>query len=155
MKKMFIALVVLFTVCSTGPLFASNPKITTVLFEKDTVVVLDKVVVFSDTSIFLVENEIIDEKLIAYLDKVVVFMKENPTTIIRIMGHSDNSGTLQETEENARTRAKNVRNYLVKNGIPLSRVFAGSNGARIPIAPPDTEEGRRQNRRVEIILQKQ
>ncbi len=87
------------------------------------------------------------------LDRVVSFLKDNPNTIARIEGHSDNRGTQAQNTDRANRRAMNAMNYIMSKGIPRSRVFAQGRGALFPVATNDTEAGRRKNRRVEIYFQ--
>jgi len=87
-----------------------------------------------------------------YLDAVANFLLANPNTEVRIVGHSDNQGTLSENTERSRARANNARQYLIARGVPPGRVLATFSGALFPIASNETEAGRRQNRRIEIVI---
>lgn len=89
-----------------------------------------------------------------YLDRLAEYMNENPGAEIRVEGHTDNTGTPQEQNEIADRRAKRVQDYLVRKGISRNRVLSGSFGGRKPVAGynPNSAEGRRQNRRVDIIV---
>ena len=99
------------------------------------------------------ETTNLSPEITQYLDLLADFIKANPNYEIRITGHSDNQGTLQENTQRATARANNVRNYLVsQKGIPSSRVLATSRGSLIPVAPNDTPANQRKNRRVEIIV---
>jgi OmpA-OmpF porin, OOP family len=89
-----------------------------------------------------------------YLNKVAEYMLNNPDARIIIIGHSDNQGTIEQRTWRARERAKNVEKYLLKElNIPQDRVIASWKGALFAIATNDTEEGRQQNRRVEITIE--
>lgn len=83
------------------------------------------------------------------LDRVVEYMRHLPRTRIRIEGHTDNVGNPQRNLRLSEARARAVRDYLVARGIDGSRIEAVGFGDQRPIAPNDTEEGRRQNRRIE------
>lgn len=87
-----------------------------------------------------------------YLDAVASFLLTNPNAEVRIVGHSDNQGTLSENTERSRARANNARQYLISRGVQAGRVLSTFSGALFPIAPNDTEAGRRQNRRIEIVI---
>jgi outer membrane protein OmpA-like peptidoglycan-associated protein len=89
---------------------------------------------------------------IDYLDKIVDYLKANPKYKIGIIGHSDNLGTMKENTDRAQQRAEEVVNYLIKNGIERSRIFAYGRGALDPIASPTTEAGRKRNNRVDIEI---
>lgn len=92
------------------------------------------------------------------LDKVARVLKETvPDLDIGIEGHTDNvpikvSGWKSNWELSS-ARAMSVLHYLVdKKGIAPHRVAAIGYGEYRPVASNDTKEGRRQNRRVEIVI---
>lgn len=87
------------------------------------------------------------------LDDVVDVILKNPELgIIRVEGHTDNTG--EEAANNALSdqRAAAVVEYLVGRGVPASRLEAKGYGFSRPIAPNETEEGRAKNRRVEFVI---
>lgn len=88
-----------------------------------------------------------------YLDRVVTYMQQNPSARVIVIGHSDSRGSLEQNNTRARARAKDVEKYLLSKNIPLGRIIASWQGSLISVAPNDTEAGRRQNRRVEIIVE--
>jgi len=51
----------------------------------------------------------------------------------------------------SKNRINAVRDYLVENGIPSTSILTEAYGESNPIAPNTTREGRRQNRRVEVV----
>ncbi len=69
-----------------------------------------------------------------------------------IIGHTDNQGKEQYNLELSKSRAAAVRDYLVAGGIPGFKLRIVGLGAKEPIASNKTENGRAQNRRVEIIV---
>ncbi|MFP4368437.1 MAG: OmpA family protein [Candidatus Kapaibacterium sp.] len=85
-----------------------------------------------------------------YLDGLSSFLKRNPGLSVRIVGHSDNRGTLQQNTQRSIERANQVVDFLISKGIPRGRLFARGVGSIDPIADNNTAEGRRKNRRVEI-----
>jgi len=85
-----------------------------------------------------------------YLNEVVLFMKENPSVVIAITGHSDDFGTFIQNEARSRERAEKVVDFLTKSGISKRRLLANYKGSLDPVAKNDSEEGRRKNRRVVI-----
>ncbi len=87
-----------------------------------------------------------------YLDAVANYLLANPNTEVRIVGHSDNQGTLSENTERSRARANNARQFLIARGVAPGRVLATFSGALFPVASNETEAGRRQNRRIEIVI---
>lgn len=72
--------------------------------------------------------------------------------IVRIVGHTDSTGTDAINEPLSQRRADTVRDYLTDRGIPGSRIETAGRGSREPIASNATPEGQSKNRRVEIFL---
>jgi outer membrane protein OmpA-like peptidoglycan-associated protein len=86
------------------------------------------------------------------LDRVVQFLKDNPTVTIQIEGHTDNIGTNADNQKLSDARARSVVNYLIVNGIKNTRLVAKGFGATKPVANNSTEEGRAANRRTELMI---
>jgi len=86
------------------------------------------------------------------LKNVIEFLQQNPSVTIEISGHTDNVGSYEYNQSLSERRAKAVVDYLVKQGIPLSRLVYKGYSFSKPIASNDTEEGRQQNRRVEFKI---
>ncbi len=88
------------------------------------------------------------------LHKLLLILRENPGMHIQIVGHTDNIGKDNYNKYLSRKRAKSVVQFLMENGIPAGRLRYYGEGESKPIASNATEEGRFQNRRVEIIVLK-
>jgi len=86
------------------------------------------------------------------LNKVVGFMKENPDLSVEISGHTDNQGSIAYNQQLSEKRAHAVYNYLIEKGVPKLRLKYKGYGQQFPIASNETEEGRRQNRRIEFEI---
>ncbi len=86
------------------------------------------------------------------LDRVVKFMQTNPKVVIEIGGHTDSIGNTQSNIALSKARAEAVADYVVKAGVPVSRISAKGYGKSRPIASNSTDEGRQQNRRVEFTI---
>ena len=84
------------------------------------------------------------------LDKVIRLMKKYPSLLIQISAHTDDSGTLEHNLKLSERRAASVLNYFIQNGISKERLKSVGFGTQKPIADNSTEEGKRQNRRVEF-----
>jgi len=85
------------------------------------------------------------------LIKVVEMMKQYPEAKFKIEGHADSLGRYDSNKRLSQTRANAVRNYLISSGIPAEKLEVEAFGETKPIASNLTKEGRRLNRRVEII----
>jgi len=88
------------------------------------------------------------------LDKVVDFLKSNPSVSIEISGHTDSKGSDTYNENLSQGRSQSVVDYIIGQGIDSSRLEAHGYGEAKPIDSNDTEEGRANNRRVEFTVLK-
>ncbi len=86
------------------------------------------------------------------LKKILEMMKNNPDIKIEIDGHTDSTGSKEFNMKLSLERANAVKSWLVMNGISESRIETKGFGDTRPIADNSTPEGRRKNRRTEIII---
>ena len=84
------------------------------------------------------------------LDEVVDVIRANPNTRLRLEGHTDSRGADAYNQALSERRAQSVRGYLIGAGIDGGLLEAVGFGEQRPIETNDTEEGRAQNRRLEI-----
>jgi len=73
---------------------------------------------------------------------------------VEIAGHTDNVGDEDANKSLSMKRARSVLNYLVSKGIPKARMTARGYGMERPVASNNTEDGRAENRRIEVIPQR-
>lgn len=71
---------------------------------------------------------------------------------VRVIGHTDSTGSYQINQPLSENRAMSVRNYLMGKGVDSSRISTTGVADSQPVASNDTAAGRAQNRRVEIYL---
>ena len=88
----------------------------------------------------------------ANLDKLVSVFKSYPDTNIKIFGYTDNTGAVEYNLKLSGERAASVQSYLASKGISGSRFSTVGMGIADPIASNESEEGRKQNRRVEFAI---
>jgi outer membrane protein OmpA-like peptidoglycan-associated protein len=112
--------------------------------EKGKAIVLNNV--YFEQSSFIMQKESYPE-----LDKVVSMLKSNPQTKIEIGGHTDNVGDNRLNLALSENRAKVILNYLVSKGIDEDRLLYKGYGGTKPVAPNDSEDNKKKNRRVEIV----
>ncbi len=86
------------------------------------------------------------------LDAVADVFKEYNKTTITVSGHTDNVGRDDYNMQLSQSRASSVAQYLISRGVAGGRVSAVGYGKTQPIADNSTENGRSQNRRVEIRI---
>jgi outer membrane protein OmpA-like peptidoglycan-associated protein len=127
---------------STVTAFSKNTR--DLLLEGDRYTLKD--IDFSPGSTILPKNA--DEELA----KLTMFLKENPEHSIFLSGYTDSSGNAERNQQLSQKRAKSVADYLKKNGIPARRIHFKGYGENDPIAPNDTPEGQKENRRIEVMV---
>ncbi len=87
------------------------------------------------------------------LDDVVDTILSNAQLkLIRIEGHTDNTGNGESNQQLSEERAAAVRDYLIDKGVPADRLDAKGYGSKKPIARNDRESGRAKNRRVDFVI---
>lgn len=86
------------------------------------------------------------------LQLVIEVLKADASLKLEVQGHTDNVGQPAANLTLSQQRAAAVRDYVIKNGgIAADRLTAVGHGDTKPVAPNTTEDGRAQNRRVEIV----
>lgn len=105
----------------------------------------------SDIS-FAVGRSDIQGNFAPVLDRFAEGLRNHPNTDVRIVGHTDNTGSDAVNNPLSLERAASTRNYLTGRGIDGRRIAIDGMGERQPIATNDTTEGRSRNRRVEIFV---
>lgn len=86
------------------------------------------------------------------LDQFANGLSTQPNTEVRIIGHTDSTGSDDLNDRLSLQRADSTRQYLVGRGVDPRRVTVAGRGEREPVADNSTESGRARNRRVEIFL---
>lgn len=105
--------------------------------------------IFFDTRQYTLKIESVTE-----LNRLVNLMKENPTLVTEIGGHTDDVGNDKDNQLLSERRAQAVVKYLVEKGIQPERLQAKGYGESVPVAENTTEAGRAQNRRTEFKILK-
>ncbi len=86
------------------------------------------------------------------LDQFAQGLSSQPNTEIRIVGHTDSTGSDAINNPLSVNRAASARDYLVARGVDGRRIQIDGRGSREPIADNNTDAGRAKNRRIEIFL---
>ena len=105
----------------------------------------------SDIS-FAVGRSDIQPNFAPVLDQFAMGLRNNPYSDVRIVGHTDSTGSDAVNNPLSVDSAASTRNYLVNRGVDGRRIAIDGMGERYPIASNDTAEGRARNRRVEIFV---
>jgi len=102
--------------------------------------------------LFGIDSPSLSEQALAVLDEIYQRLLDEPQLKVRIIGHTDSTGPAAHNQRLSERRAERVANYLIERGIPGDRISTLGMGENDPIAPNDTIEGRRLNRRVDLEL---
>lgn len=101
---------------------------------------------------FATGKSIIRTSSYASLDKLAELLVKKTDYNLLIEGHTDNVGSRSSNLTLSKNRATAVKTYLMKKGVPASRLEVQFYGPDKPIADNKNEEGRQKNRRVEMTI---
>jgi outer membrane protein OmpA-like peptidoglycan-associated protein len=85
------------------------------------------------------------------VQEIIKVLRDNPELKIAINGYTDNSGGKEHNQKLSKDRASTVKKEILKAGIGADRLTSAGFGQENPVATNDTEEGKAQNRRVELL----
>ena len=89
---------------------------------------------------------------LATVDEVATILRAYPTSTIRVESYTDSIGTAAANLDLSRDRSETVKGLLGGKGIDPTRVTTAGLGQENPIASNETESGRAQNRRTDIVV---
>jgi outer membrane protein OmpA-like peptidoglycan-associated protein len=110
-----------------------------------------KLAIPSDVS-FDVGRSNIKSNFAPVLDQFASGLRGNPNAEVRIIGHTDSTGSDAINNPLSVDRAASTRDYLVARGVSAAAFRIEGRGSHEPVASNNTESGRAQNRRVEIYV---
>jgi OOP family OmpA-OmpF porin len=86
------------------------------------------------------------------LEKAVAFVKKYPDAKVSLEGYTDNRGSDKYNLALSERRAQAVKKYIVDKGENAARITAVGKGEASPVGDNNTEKGRFENRRVEVLI---
>jgi outer membrane protein OmpA-like peptidoglycan-associated protein len=86
------------------------------------------------------------------LDSVSLVLAKYADTTMRVTGHTDNVGARDHNQTLSQRRAQSVADYLASRQVAPARMYIQGMAFDMPIADNNTEQGRAQNRRVELYI---
>jgi len=107
---------------------------------------------FDSDLLFDVNSAILDTGSRISLDEAAEVFHDQPKTAIIAQGHTDSSGPEEYNLTLSERRANAVATHLIGRGLSDDRITALGYGESFPVATNDTGEGRRKNRRVDLLL---
>lgn len=102
--------------------------------------------------LFPVDSTELRRDLMQNLQALAQNLMAYPNTNVRVIGHTDNTGSASYNQSLSVGRADSVSRVLVRNGVSPGRIIAIGRGEDEPVASNLTASGRTQNRRVEIVI---
>jgi len=113
----------------------------------------DLLITMTGQTAFDFDSTVIKPGFYTTMDKIAGILTHYGKTQLTISGYTDNVGTEQYNLRLSERRAKAVNDYLANKGVLLQRLAFVGRGEAAPRASNATEEGRRLNRRVEILVE--
>lgn len=117
----------------------------------NTEIVLDKTIVLKNV-LFQTGAAVLLPGSFPELDQMADYLFRSPLIRLEVSGHTDDIGNPEQNVFLSERRAKAVMDYLVSKSIDPGRISHKGYGSKKPISDNKTEEGRKQNRRVELVF---
>jgi len=109
-------------------------------------------VTMKDSILFDVNSATLKPQSQESIQKISDILIKYPKTEITVAGHTDSTGKADYNQKLSERRANAVKFVLAEKGVAPGRVASIGFGADQPVASNATEEGRKQNRRVELRI---
>ena len=110
------------------------------------------VVTFDSGLLFAYDSDAVQGAARDNLTNLAESLKKYSDTEILIIGHTDATGSDAYNQDLSQRRALSAANYIVAQGVPNTRLRTTGRGELEPIEPNETDSGRAQNRRVEVVI---
>jgi outer membrane protein OmpA-like peptidoglycan-associated protein len=137
-------------VSHTIPITADTANIQPPVF--DPIVQADTLIVLGAEVLFEINKSTLRSEHFETLNPIVEYLLLHPERSVNISGHTDNTGSEAHNLRLSKQRADVVAEYLVSNGVDINSIETSGLGSAKPIAENTTEEGRKKNRRVELLI---
>jgi outer membrane protein OmpA-like peptidoglycan-associated protein len=116
------------------------------------VIQADSLIVLAAELLFETNKSTLRSEHFATLNSIVDYLVLHPERYVKISGHTDNTGSEGHNLSLSKKRADVVAEYLVNNGVDINRVDTFGLGSAKPLVANTTDEGRKKNRRVELLI---
>jgi len=104
--------------------------------------------------LFDFEEATLSQNATGTMAKAAEYLKKNPQRIAVVEGHTDHTGPESYNQMLSEARSQSVKEALISQGVPESRIKTVGLGETQPVADNSTLEGRQSNRRVEVVFEK-
>ena len=109
-------------------------------------------VTFDSGILFPYDSAVLTAEAQSNLRKLSESLQAEAKTNIMIVGHTDSDGADPYNQQLSERRGRSASDYLASHGVMSSRLNSRGRGETEPIASNGTDEGKRQNRRVEVAI---
>jgi outer membrane protein OmpA-like peptidoglycan-associated protein len=109
-------------------------------------------VTFDSGILFPFDSSDLSSEARSNLGKLADSLEAEARTNVMILGHTDGDGSDSYNQALSERRGRSAEAYLASLGVASSRLASRGRGEAEPIASNQTDEGRRQNRRVEVAI---
>jgi outer membrane protein OmpA-like peptidoglycan-associated protein len=109
-------------------------------------------VTFDSGILFTFDSSELTSEARSNLRKLADSLLSEPRTQVMIVGHTDSDGSNSYNQQLSGRRGRSAEDFLASAGVTPSRVQSRGLGETEPIASNGTDDGRRQNRRVEVAI---
>ena len=110
------------------------------------------VVILPENVTFATGSDVVNSGFLASLNAVSRNLQTHSQSTIRVVGHTDNVGSMAYNDDLSIRRAMSVSRVLISDGLASARLTYSGRGEAEPIASNATAAGRAMNRRVEIFI---
>ena len=112
----------------------------------------DSLIILGAELLFETNRSTLRSEHFATLNSIVDYLILHPERSVKISGHTDKTGSEGHNLTLSKRRADVVAEYLVRNGVDINRVETFGFGSAKPLVVNTTAEGRKKNRRVELLI---
>ncbi len=109
-------------------------------------------VTFDSGLMFAFDSDVIEGNARTNLDNLAKSLSQHPNTDVMIVGHTDSIGAASYNRDLSQRRAESAAAFLGGEGVNRARIQTAGRGETEPVADNATDEGRQQNRRVEVAI---
>jgi outer membrane protein OmpA-like peptidoglycan-associated protein len=136
----------------TAEFISSKRKPETNLVDQTGAIMAPHVVLETDIINYDYNKTAIPDSSLPVLENTVKILQKNPKVVIHISGYTDDIGSYTSNIILSYERAKNIKAFMVKNGIPENRVILSAYGMEHPVTENNSDSNRAKNRRIEFKL---
>ncbi|PQO97548.1 MULTISPECIES: OmpA family protein [Pseudomonas] len=111
-----------------------------------------EVITLSSSVLFAYNKSELTPAARSELDSLMPKLQSADVVSVKVVGHTDSQGSDAYNQKLSERRASSVAAYLLSRGLAPNKLTSEGKGESQPVADNDTEEGRAQNRRVELHI---